>query len=287
MAISLGTNIQSWQAQRQLNITGRALSTVYERLSSGKRINHAADDAAGLAIAEGLMIDQRIASVGIRNANDGISLISIADGALSDIGGVLNRMAELSEQSANGVFNNDQRSALQNEFQALGSEIQRIAVTTEFNDIVLLSAASNVVIQVGFNSASTAQISIANVNATLAALGLAAPNSSAPSFSLLATTVLDSQSSSRLALDAVRTAITSLSANRGRLGGGESRLKTAISNLEIARESFAAAESQIRDADIAESAAELTRLGILQQAGAAVLSQANQQPQMALQLIGG
>jgi flagellin len=286
MSISLGTNIQSLQTQRQLNITQRTLSRTYERLSSGMRINRAADDAAGLSIADGLRVDQRIASVAIRNANDGISLITIADGAISEIGNILNRMAELSEQSANGVFSNYQRSALQSEFQALGSEIQRIAVTTEFNDLSLLSSPQGVALQVGFDSASTSQIMVPSVNTTLSALGLAVVGSAALTFSLIGTTVDLAQSASRLALDAVRAAINSVSAQRGQLGGSESRLRTAISSLQIARESFAAAEAQIRDADIAEEAASLTRLGILQQAGASVLAQANQQPQLALQLLG-
>jgi len=287
MAISLGNNIQSLQAQRILTRTQGSLSKTFERLSSGMRINNAGDDAAGLFVAEGLRIDQRIASVAIRNANDGISLINIADGAISEIGNILNRMAELSEQSANGVYSNDQRSALQTEFQALGSEIQRIAATTEFNDLPLLSVSQNVVLQVGFDSASTSQITVPNVNATLSAIGLAGAGSSALTFSLIGATTDIAQSASRLALDAVRAAINSISAQRGRLGGSESRLRSAISSLQIARETFAAAESQIRDADIAEEAANLTRLGILQQAGASVLSQANQQPQLALQLLGG
>lgn len=287
MAISLGNNIQSLQAQRILTGTQGDLSRTYERLSSGMRINRAGDDAAGLFVAEGLRVDQRIASVAIRNANDGISLISIADGAIAEISNILNRMAELSEQSANGVFSNEQRSALQNEFQALGSEIQRIAVTTEFNDLPLLSVSQNVVLQVGFDSASSSQITLANVTATLSAIALAVAGSSALTFSLIGATTDIAQSASRLALDAVRAAINSVSAQRGRLGESESRLKTAISNLQIARETYAAAESQIRDADIAEESANLTRLGILQQAGASILSQANQQPRLALQLLGG
>jgi flagellin len=184
------------------------------------------------------------------------------------------------------VFSNYQRSALQTEFQALGSEIQRISVTTEFNDLTLLSSPQGVALQVGFDSASTSQILITNVNTTLSALGLASSASSALTFSLIGTSIDYAQSAARLALDAVRAAISSVSAQRGELGGGESRLRTAISSLQIARESFAAAESQIRDADIAEEAASLTRLGILQQAGASVLSQANQQPQLALSLLG-
>jgi len=133
MPVTLGSNISSLRAQRTVNLTSNGLANVYQRLSSGKRINKAADDAAGLAIADSLKADQRIASVAIRNANDGISTVAIADAALDQIGGVLSRLAELSEQSANGVYSSTQRSALANEFIALGSEIERIAVTTNFN----------------------------------------------------------------------------------------------------------------------------------------------------------
>ena len=224
----------------------------------------------------------------IRNANDGISTIAIADGALGEMNNILYRMSELFQQSANGVFNNDQRSALANEFNALGSEISRISFNTEFNQVKLLSTANNIVLQVGFKGDSNSQIALANVTATLSTMGLTTANSgSGLGFSKIGATIVDAQSASRLALDAVRAAIGSISAFRGSIGAGESRLRSAINSLSIARENYAAAESQIRDADIATVAAELTRLGILQQAGASILSQANQAPQLALSLIGG
>jgi len=287
MGVTIGTNVQSLQAQRLLNKTTVGLSKVYERLSSGQRINKAADDAAGLAIADSLKADQRIVSVAIRNANDGVSVISIADGALSEIGGVLNRMVELAEQSANGVFNNVQRSALAAEFSELGSEIQRIAVTTEFNSVKLLSTSQTISLQVGFDSKSTSQINLTNVSATLNKLGLTTTASGdGLGYSLNAATISGAQSASRNALDSVRSAISSVSSLRGSLGAGESRLRTAINFLSVARENFASAESQIRDTDVAADAAELTRLGILQTAGSAVLAQANQLPSLALSLIG-
>ena len=285
MAITLGSNIASLQAQRRLSNATQALGTTYERLSSGQRINKASDDAAGLAIADSLRASQRVASVAIRNANDGISTIAIADSALGEIGNVLSRLAELAQQSANGVFSVTQRSALSNEFVALGSEIERIAVTTEFNGVKLLSGNSAVVLQVGFNSTSTSQISYTGVQGTLAALGLANTNASAMSFSLNGVSLVEGQSSSRLALDAVNSAIQSLASTRGTLGAAQSRLEVAINNLSVARENFASAESRIRDVDVASEAAELTRLGILQQAGSAVLAQANQQPGLALSLL--
>lgn len=286
MAITLGSNIASLRAQRNLNIQSNRLSDVYQKLASGQRINKAADDAAGLAIADSLKADQRVAAVAIRNANDGISTIAIADSALGEIGNVLSRLAELSEQSANGVFSVSQRSALANEFVALGSEIERIATVTEFNGVKLLSGNANVVLQVGFDSGSTSQISFSGVNGNLQALGLANAGESALGFSINGNTLEAGQSASRLALDAVNAAIGSLASSRGTLGAAESRLNVAINNLSVAKENFASAESQIRDTDVASQAAELTRLGILQQAGAAVLAQANQQPALALSLLG-
>ncbi len=285
MAISLGSNIASLQAQRRLGIASQQLGSTYEKLSSGQRINKAADDAAGLAIADSLRADQRIASVAIRNANDGISTIAIADSALGQIGSVLSRLAELAEQSANGVFSITQRAALNNEFVALGSEIERIAVTTQFNGVKLLSGTGSITLQVGFNSQSISQISFNGVQGTLNSLGLAAANTSGLTYSINAGTEELGQSAARLALDAVNAAITSLAATRGILGATESRLGVAINNLSVARENFASAESRIRDVDVAAEAAELTRLNILQQASASVLAQANQQPSLALSLL--
>lgn len=285
MPITIGSNIASLNAQRYLDRTTARLNQSYERLASGQRINRARDDAAGLAIAEVLRADQRIATVAIRNANDGISVVAIVDSALGEIGNVLARLAELAEQSANGVFSVSQRSALQSEFEALGSEIERIANTTEFNGVKLLSGQSSIAFQVGFNSQSTSQVTFNGVQGTLASLGLANIGTSAFAFSINDSTNALGQSAAQLALDAVREAITSLTTNRGSLGAVESRLQVSINNLQVARENFAAAESRIRDVDVASEAAELTRVGILQQAGAAMLAQANQQPGLALTLL--
>ena len=286
MSITINTNVAALNAQRRLSNSTSSLRQSFERLSSGLRIVRAKDDAAGLAIADSLRADGRIASVAIRNANDGISLISIADGALDQMSSVLTRMAELSEQSANGIFANSQRSALQLEFQALGSEIERIALTTTFNGLTLLSGGASIALQVGFNSSSNSQISFTGVDGTLSAIGLA--RGSTLIYSIIAAgTAVEGQDAARSALDAVKLAIGSLTTNRGTLGAAESRLGVAITNLSVARENFNSAESQIRDVDVAEEAANLTRLNILQQAGAAVLAQANQQPALALSLLGG
>ena len=287
MAINIRTNIPSVSAQRNLDASTTRINTAYERLSSGLRINRAKDDAAGLAIAEQLKADARVATVGIRNANDAISVISIADQAIGQITNVLSRLGELAEQSANGVFSNDQRSALQLEFAALSSEIERIALTTEFNGLRLLSGGGLITFQVGFDGTSLSQVTYSGVEATLAALGLAGPGSSALTFSIHGNTTALSQEAARSALDAINTAISSVTRNRGTLGAAESRLEITINNLQVARENFQSAESRIRDVDVAYEAAELARLNILQQAGAAILAQANQQPQLALQLLGG
>lgn len=285
MSINIRTNVQSLVSQRNLSESTSRLTTAYERLSSGLRINRARDDAAGLSIAESLKADSRVATVAMRNANDGISIVAIADQAMGQITGVLSRLAELAEQSANGVYGNQQRSALANEFTALTSEIERIAYTTNFNGLRLLSGGAEVIFQVGFDGSSLSQVSFSGVAATLQALGLARPGTSDVMFSIIGTTDLNSQEAARSALDAVNTAIISATRNRGMLGAAESRLEVTINNLQVARENYQAAESRIRDVDVASEAAELTRLNILQQAGAAVLAQANSQPQLALQLL--
>jgi flagellin len=266
-------------------MTSETLNQTFLKLSSGQRINKASDDAAGLAIADSLRANIRVTQVAVRNANDGISSIAIADASLADIGNVLQRLSELAQQSANGTFSVVQRSALGNEFIALASEIERIAASTEFNGVRLLSGTQSLVLQVGFGSQSTSQIQFAGVQGTLQSLGLATIGSSVLTYSLNGTTLEDGGSASRIALDAINAAIVTLASTRGVLGAAESRLKVAISNLSIARENLSAAESRIRDVDVAEEAAELTRVNILQQAGASVLAQANQGPSLALQLI--
>ncbi len=284
MAISIGSNITSLQAQRRLDQTGGKLSQAYNKLSSGYRINRGADDSAGLAIAESLKAQSRIAGQAIRNTNDGISTIAIADGALGEVSSILSRLAELASQAANGTLSTSQRSVVSNEFVALSSEIERIAQVTEFNGIKLLSGNHSVTIQVGTGSGVSSQIGYQNQLATLAGIGLGNANGSL-TFSINGSTNDDAATSARLALDAVYAAIYSVGASRGVLGGIESRLSTAIANLGVARENLVAAESRIRDVDVAEEAANLTRLNILQQAGTAVLAQANQLPSLALQLL--
>lgn len=286
MGINIRTNLPALGAQRNLDVASNKLNNSYQRLSSGLRINRASDDAAGLAIAENLKAGSSTATVAIRNANDGISVITIADQAVAQIGNVLNRMAELATQSSNGVVDNVQRSALQNEFTALSSEIERIAVTTKFNGLNLLDGQKDVSFQIGFDGQSTSQLTYGAVDVRLAGMGLANTGESAAAYSIIGNTEVDAQSAARVALDAIQLALTSINQKRGNLGALESRLEVTINNLTVARENFKAAESRIRDVDVATEAAELTRLNILQQAGASILAQANQAPQLALQLLG-
>lgn len=288
MSISINSNLSATRAQRALGATSDRLNKSFERLSSGARINRATDDAAGLAIASSLRVNARVATVAMRNAQDAISSIAIADGALESISQVLGRLAELSQQGANGTYSIVQRSALQAEWVSLGSEIERIASTTIFNGVNLLSGSQAISFQIGFDGASTSQIILnQNGGATLQRLGLADTGSSAMSFSLVGTSTDFAQSASRGALAAVNDAMISLSTLRGTLGTVESRLNSALQSLAISRENIQSAESRIVDIDVAQESADLTRLNILQQAGAAVLAQANQQPSLAVQLLRG
>ena len=284
MSLSIVTNIASLQTQRQLTVHTAALNKSFERLSSGLRINSAADDAAGLAVADSLRADARIADVAIRNVGDGISLLSVADGALNEVQNILTRMAEIAEISANGTQTQVTRSALSSEFVSLGSEVSRIARVTEFNDIKLLSSSSSVSFQVGLDSSANSQITFAGVQATLESLGLGDAGE-ALSVAVTGDTTDLAQSAATNALDAITSAIDTLALERGNVGATESRLTFALSNLQVLRENLTTAESQIRDADIALEAALLIRNQILRDASAAVLAQANQQPQVALQLL--
>jgi len=272
MALNISTNVASLNAQRHLQETGASLNQSLERLASGLRINHASDDAAGLAIADRLRADVRIATQAVRNANDGISALSIGEQALGKSGEILARLSELASESATGTVSNSQRSALQEEFTALVSEINRISNTTTFNGVNLLSAGTSVALQIGLDGTSNSRISFNTIDGSASGIGLS---------NVSVSTAAAAQS----ALGAITSAIATVASRRGSLGSIESRLNTAIANLQVAQENFAAAESRIRDADIAAETANLTRASILQQAGVSVLAQANQQPALALKLL--
>lgn len=274
MAISLGSNIASLQAQRRLSATDEQLSRTYSKLSSGQRIDRASDDAAGLSVADSLKSQRRMASVAIRNANDAISLISIADGGLAEMSNLLVRMSELATQAVSGTYSAAQRGALDGEWQALYSEIDRIAYTTGFNSLKpLQNSSTSFSIQIGIDNSANSQVTFSSIDAKAQSMNIYGRN-------LLTTT------SAQTALQSVAQDLPAVTSYRGTFGAIESRLRYAVSNLAIAAENFSAAEGRIRDVDVAQESAELTRLTILRNAGASVLAQANQGPALAMQLLG-
>jgi flagellin len=268
MAVTVGVNAGILRVAREVSASSEELNKSFVRLSSGQRITKASDDAAGLAVAESLRVKTRIAAVALRNANDGISAVSIADNALGQISSILQRQSELATQAANGTFSTTQRS-----------------VIAAFNGVQLISGTGQVTLQVGLDTTSVSQLTIQNAAGTLQALGLAATGSSALTYSLSGTSTPFSQSAAREALAAVTAAIDTLSSRRGTLGVLETRLNTTINSLAVQRENQSAAETRIRDLDVAEEAATLTRQTILQQVGASVYGQANQSPRIALALL--
>ena len=273
--ISVLTNTTSLYAQSNLSKSNTSLSDNLGRLSSGLRVRSAADDAAGLAISEDFKAKIRGLSQAKRNANDGVSLAQTADGALKEMSGMLNRMRELAVQSATGTINNEQRGYLNDEFNQLKSEVDRLAATTEFNGINLLdgSSASGIDFQVGAGNTANDRLTLSLATATAAALSINDNVISASSKALSAISALDS-------------AITAISSKRGTIGAMQNRLSVTISNLSTYGTNLAAANSRIVDVDVASETAMLSKNQILVQAGASMLAQANQAPQIALSLIG-
>ena len=274
MGLRVNTNIASLTAQRNLGMMTGRLQGNFARLSSGLRIATAADDAAGLAISERMRSQIRSLGAASRNAQDGISLVQTAEGALNEVSNLLNRMRELSIQAANGTLSTDDRITINTEVVALQSEMDRIATTATFNGINLLDAASTVNIQVGINSGEV--IAVALQDTQTATLGV-------DTGSVDTLTVAAAVSSLAL-LD---TAIGTINTVRGSLGASQNRLQSAVSSILNSKENLSAAESRIRDVDVAYETADLTRNSILQQAATSVLQQANTQPQIALSLLQG
>lgn len=274
MSLTVNTNVASLNAQRNLSTTQTALNQSLQRLSSGLRINSAADDAAGLAISEGMKAKIRSMNQAVRNANDGVSLVQTAEGALNEVSNILSRMRELSTQAATGTLTTAQRSYINGEFQQLKSEITRIAAATTFNGTTLLSSAKTIKIQVGTGNSSFDKISIAlsSMNASNA-LGINASIGGA------------SGGIAQAMLSKLDTAIDKVSKTRAGLGAIQNRLQSTINNLQVAVENTSAAQSRIADADIASETAAMTRANILTQAGTSILAQANQAPQTALSLL--
>ncbi|MBN2341426.1 MAG: flagellin FliC [Deltaproteobacteria bacterium] len=275
MGMVINTNTMSINAQRNLSKTSSSLSTSMARLSSGQRITAAKDDAAGLAISEKMKAQIRGLAQAERNANDGISLVQTAEGAMDEISGMLIRMRELAVQSANGTTDSDQKGFLNNEFGELASEISRIANSTEFNGTNLTDGSTtSVTLQVGIKNDTDSKISVSLMDVTASGLSVDT-----------GTETIDTATNALSAIDALDTAITDLSEQRGVLGAAQNRLDSTVRNLATTRENLSASNSRIRDVDVAEESVSMTRSQILMQAGTAVLAQANGVPSMALSLI--
>jgi flagellin len=277
MGLRISTNVASLNAQKNLGGTQRGLNTSLARLSSGYRINQASDDAAGLAISENLRAQIRGLRQANRNSNDGVSLVQVAEGGLNEVSNMLIRLRELGVQAASDTIGDVERKFLDVEYQQLKSEIQRITEATTFNGRDLLNGTGGVLdIQVGTHNDSfkdRISFNASAANASLDSLGLTAEG-------------LGTKEASQMSLDVVDKAMVSVNAIRANFGALQNRLQSTIQNLAIADENLSAANSRIRDTDVAAETAELTRNQILMQAGISVLGQANSMQQMALKLLG-
>jgi len=281
MSLFVNTNVSSLNAQRQLFTTGNNLSTAFERLSSGFRINSAADDAAGLQITDRMTSQIQGLNQAVRNANDGISLAQTAEGAMAETTTALQRIRTLAIQSQNGINSSADRVALQKEVSALRTEISRISTTTQFAGVDILTGDFSAKFLVGANAGQTI-----SVNLSSQALGRAGVNGfSATGLGIIADNVLTEAGASRL-LSAVDKAVSAIGGLRADLGALQNRFQSTIRNLSNISENVSAARSRIKDADFATETAELSRNQILQQASTTILAQANQRPQAALSLLG-
>jgi flagellin len=273
MALSVNTNIMSLNSQRNLSNSTNSLSTSYERLSSGLRVNSAADDAAGLQIGSRLESQINGLDQAARNANDGISIAQTAEGALEETTTMLQRMRVLSVQAANGSNSTEDRGALQKEFAELANEITRISDTTTFGGVELLDGTYDTGFQVGADANQVIDLAITT---DMDATGLGVDSGSIN----IATTA-----AAQSAIDAIDTALAEVNDTRADLGAKQNRFSSTIRNLENVSENVSASQSRILDADFAAESASLARNQVLQQASSSMLAQANQQPQIALSLL--
>lgn len=275
MAITVKTNMAATGALNALNKTSRALAGSFARISSGLRISKAADDAAGLGVAENLKAAYKSADVAARNVNDGISIIGVAEGAAGEVGDILVRMRELAVQSASETLDDDERTYVQDEFTQLTAEVDRIANTTEFNGQKLTDGSlSTIAVQVGINNTTNDQITITLGDLTSTTLGVDSGSVD-----------LSTASGASSALTNIDAAISAVAAYRSGFGSVENRLGSALNNLETFSETTKSAESSIRDADFGYETAQLSQNQILQQAGVSILSQAKSLNQSAQQLL--
>jgi flagellin len=275
MSQTINTNMASLNAQRNLSSSQGSLMTSMQRLSSGLRVNSAKDDAAGLAIAERMNTQVRGMNVAIRNANDAISLSQTAEGALGKIGDMLQRMRELAVQSANATNTTDDRSNLNAEFAQLGSEITRTIGATTFNGLQLVgSGAGPQAFQVGANSTDQVTITTTNLGAATAITSVTAGS-------------IGDAAAASTAMANIDSALGVVNTERAMYGAVQNRFEAIIGTLQVSSENTAAARGRIMDADFAQETANLSRAQILQQAGTAMVAQANQLPQQVLQLLRG
>jgi|TARA_Y100000813_G_scaffold31168_1_gene19844 flagellin len=277
----VNTNVSSLNAQRQLFDVSNSLSTSFERLSSGFRINSAADDAAGLQITDRMTSQVQGLNQAVRNANDAISLSQTAEGALSETTTALQRIRTLAIQSQNGINSSADRVALQKEVSALRTEISRISTTTQFAGVNILSGDFSAKFLVGANAGQTISVNLSSPTLTRAGVN----GFSATGLGITGSDVLSSDNASSM-LAKIDTAISAVGGLRADLGALQNRFQSTIRNLSNISENVSAARSQIKDTDFATETANLTRNQIIQQASTTVLSQANQRPQAALQLLG-
>jgi flagellin len=274
MGMSIKTNVSALDAQKNLMGTELDLNNSLAKLSSGFRITKAADDAAGLAIAVNLGAQIKSYNQSVRNANDALNVVQTADSSLNEVQNILTRLRELSSQSASSGVSNTERGYIQNEVTGLVSEIDRIANATEYNGVTLINTAANLTFQVGIrNVAANDQIVVTTSSATATSLAVNA---------LSLATLTGAQS----ALGTIDTALQSVSSTRATLGAQANRFEKVINVATVASVSLSAAQSRIRDVDVAEETSNMSRTQILMQAGVSVLTQANQMPQVALKLLG-
>jgi flagellin len=273
MGIRINTNVSSLNTQRHLQRSSTEFQKSMEKLSSGLRINRAGDDAAGLAISEGLKSDIRALDQASRNAADGISLVQTGEGSLDEVSSILLRMKELAEQSLNGTLSNTDRGYLNSEFGALKLEIDRISDATEFNGVKLLdSSGGTISIQVGIGTGTSDKVDVDISTARdTGTLGLSAQ--------------IDSASGATTAMDQIDTAISTVTSARSDFGAIQNRLESSIRNINMTSENLAAANSRIRDVDIAKETSRMTSYQILQQAGVSMLAQANTSTSLAMSLL--
>lgn len=275
MGLRINTNVASMNARRHLYNSTINFGKSMEKLSSGLRINRAGDDAAGLAISESLKSEIRALDQASRNAADGISLIQTAEGSLDEVSSILLRMKELAEQSLNGTLTNTDRGYLEAEYTALMAEINRISEASEFNGVKLLNGDGLTInIQVGTGTSAADRVEV-DLNQDLDTTGLAL------------TVGVDTATNASTAMDEIDGAITTVVSTRGGFGAIQNRLETTIRNINMTSENLNAANSRIRDVDVAMETSRMTSFQILQQAGIAILSQANMTVGLAMSLLGG